>query len=514
MMDNIDELGPEIFLALVGPVGVDLDTIAGYLSDALRRVRYRPDPLIHLAHIMSDIDDKYEHLPKSPFDVYVDSHMSAGNDIRQKTGRNDAMALLGISVIQKERRSNPEQKTIQRRAFIIRSLKHPEEVHTLRHIYGSSFYLLAVHGSHHERKLYLAKRISDSHSSMDSSEEFYDVAERLIKRDHEELGIPHGQNLRDTFHRADVFFDIGQQEETLRAEVRRFVELIFGNVFTTPTRAEYAMFHAAAAALRSAEPGRQVGAAIATNEGDIVSVGTNEVPKASGGLYWCDDAIDRRQFKEGYDSNQSNKRNLIAETLEYLKKAHWLRQDLQDMERDELLKQALDGDSPALPRRSQIRGLIEFGRAVHAEMAALIDAARRGVSVLGGTMYVTTFPCHLCARHIVAAGIKRVHYIEPYPKSLAVTLYPDSIALERADSNQSQILFEPFFGISPRRYFDLFTAESRRGPDDKLKLFDPSHALPRFSAAERVYLDNEDEMRAKLNERLGTQATLWPRKEN
>src|SRR5205823_8721516 len=61
---------------------------------------------------------------------------------------------------------------------------------------------------------------------------------------------------------------------------------------------------------------------------------------------------------------------------------------------------------------SQIRNLIEFGRAVHAEMAALIDAARRGVSVAGCTMYVTTFPCHLCARHIVAAGIKRLVYIE------------------------------------------------------------------------------------------------------
>jgi deoxycytidylate deaminase len=76
--------------------------------------------------------------------------------------------------------------------------------------------------------------------------------------------------------------------------------------------------------------------------------------------------------------------------------------------------------------------VIEFGRAVHAEMAALMDSARRGVPVKNATLYCTTFPCHLCARHIVAAGIRRVVYIEPYPKSLAAQLYPDSIAVESA----------------------------------------------------------------------------------
>ncbi|MDN3612645.1 hypothetical protein QWZ16_23945 [Vibrio ostreicida] len=29
---------------------------------------------------------------------------------------------------------------------------------------------------------------------------------------------------------------------------------------------------------------------------------------------------------------------------------------------------------------------------------------------------VRLFPCHNCAKHIVASGIKRVVYVEPYPK--------------------------------------------------------------------------------------------------
>lgn len=56
---------------------------------------------------------------------------------------------------------------------------------------------------------------------------------------------------------------------------------------------------------------------------------------------------------------------------------------------------------------------------MHAEMFAITDAARRGLSVRDATLYCTTFPCHMCARHIIASGIRKVVYIEPYPKSMA-----------------------------------------------------------------------------------------------
>ena len=59
----------------------------------------------------------------------------------------------------------------------------------------------------------------------------------------------------------------------------------------------------------------------------------------------------------------------------------------------------------------------EYGRIVHAELGALAAAARSGLSVVDGTLYCTTFPCHNCAKHIVASGIVRVVYVEPYPKS-------------------------------------------------------------------------------------------------
>lgn len=51
--------------------------------------------------------------------------------------------------------------------------------------------------------------------------------------------------------------------------------------------------------------------------------------------------------------------------------------------------------------------------ACHAEMNVVAQAARHGVSLLGGTMVVTHAPCMICARLIVQAGIIRVVYPEP-----------------------------------------------------------------------------------------------------
>ena len=65
-------------------------------------------------------------------------------------------------------------------------------------------------------------------------------------------------------------------------------------------------------------------------------------------------------------------------------------------------------------RDSQLMAIIEYFRSVHAEMAALVTASRLGTTVKGATLYCTTFPCHECAKHIVAAGIERVVYVEPY----------------------------------------------------------------------------------------------------
>ena len=91
----------------------------------------------------------------------------------------------------------------------------------------------------------------------------------------------------------------------------------------------------------------------------------------------------------------------------------------------------LASDYSKTPARKASKNLkswtcLEFKCIIHAEMSAISDAARKGVAIQGATLYSTTFPCHLCAKHIVASGIKRVVYLEPYPKSYANALHGES----------------------------------------------------------------------------------------
>lgn len=62
-------------------------------------------------------------------------------------------------------------------------------------------------------------------------------------------------------------------------------------------------------------------------------------------------------------------------------------------------------------------------RTVHAEMNALVQAAKRGQSVDGASAYVTNMPCTNCAKALIAAGIKRVVVFSDYHKTLAIDFF-------------------------------------------------------------------------------------------
>lgn len=49
-------------------------------------------------------------------------------------------------------------------------------------------------------------------------------------------------------------------------------------------------------------------------------------------------------------------------------------------------------------------------RVVHAEMNAILQAARNGVRVEDSVLFVTLFPCRECAKAIANSGISEVHY--------------------------------------------------------------------------------------------------------
>jgi dCMP deaminase len=61
----------------------------------------------------------------------------------------------------------------------------------------------------------------------------------------------------------------------------------------------------------------------------------------------------------------------------------------------------------------------ELCRAVHAEQNAIIQAAVMGVVLSGATTYATNFPCVICAKMLINAGIKKIIYAAGYPDELS-----------------------------------------------------------------------------------------------
>jgi deoxycytidylate deaminase len=239
------------------------------------------------------------------------------------------------------------------------------------------------------------------------------------------------------------------------------VQALFGNNEITPTHDEYGMYIAKSASLRSAALTRQVGAAIFNRTGEIITMGCNEVPKAGGGTYWSEDPHDRRDIIQGYDPNEQMKSELLVDLIDRLKKGQHLDQSLaQKGDAADICKVLLADESSTI-KDSKVMDILEFGRDIHAEMSAICDAPRKGVRLLDSILYTTTFPCHICAKHIVASGVSRVVYLEPYPKSYARELHADSIKVEEAGASDG-VDFSPFIGISPYRYRDLFEKGRRK----------------------------------------------------
>jgi len=74
----------------------------------------------------------------------------------------------------------------------------------------------------------------------------------------------------------------------------------------------------------------------------------------------------------------------------------------------------------------------EICYAIHAEQNAVVQAAKLGISIDGGTLYCTHQPCSVCAKIIINAGIKRIVYQEGYPDPFALELINEAgVQLEK-----------------------------------------------------------------------------------
>ena len=71
-------------------------------------------------------------------------------------------------------------------------------------------------------------------------------------------------------------------------------------------------------------------------------------------------------------------------------------------------------------------------RTVHAEMNALIQAARRGHAVEGASAYITNMPCTTCSKSLITAGVKRIVIFSDYHDTMAEQFFAKAkVAIDR-----------------------------------------------------------------------------------
>jgi deoxycytidylate deaminase len=500
---------PELVFGLVGPIGVDLESVADCLSAALLDVGYDVKT-IRITELMKEVQVGL------PLDAsgYIDSYrqrIDYANKVRELLKRNDALAILAISAIREfrfEATGNVDEPK-SKQAYIIRQFKRPEEVKLLRSVYGRQFVQISAFAPSSYRKRRLATKERQSKKNLIPLADAENAANLLVRQDELEQDIGFGQNVRDAFPLGDLFVE-APDKRSCKQTIVRFVDALFGDNEASPTHDEYGVYLAKSASLRSSALTRQVGAAIFRNSGEVISLGCNEVPKAGGGTYWSGDPSDRRDFVEGRDPNDEKKSELIVDLVDRLMKGDHLSAELcANRDATAVAAKLLEDESVDGVRESKVMDLLEFGRDIHAEMCAITDAARKGISIEGATLYCTTFPCHLCAKHIVAAGIRRVVYIEPYPKSYAEDLHSDSIELD-APKHSGLVNFQRFIGISPYRYRDLFEKGKRKYQTGEARKWSKGEGqpmleviFPTYFKAETFVVDLISEAWRSLQERAG-----------
>lgn len=442
---------------IAGRIGSGASFVAEKIRHTLYGYRYDVEVIdastfIMTAWFLSQATDSSPDLAalRAKFDAEYSSPVARtrklqtlGNELRQRFGK-DVIARLAVRDA-----IAPKLKEVglgARQAFVIDSLKRPEEVDLLRRIFGGSFCAVGVTATDQKR----TERLRERKGYLE------DELKELSERDADESDNPFGQRSIKTILRADYYFanEYATKDE-VGTEAERLVGLLFGAAVYTPRADEFAMSVAFKAAARSACLSRSVGAALFSKTGALLATGCNDVPEFNGGLYTVESPQDRRCWTFGGKCyNDDEKALIVNELVEAL-----------------LSEESLwaSGGQPARAKvqgivaRSRIKRLIEFSRAVHAEMDAILCIARDSIPGLrGATLYCTTYPCHSCAKHIIASGIERVVYLEPYEKSLARKLHSDALLDTDKGQGRGGLRLDLYNGTAPPQYERFFDSSYGR----------------------------------------------------
>jgi len=209
------------------------------------------------------------------------SYINYGNKLRATFKDDSALAVLTIARLARKRSQLMKTGKIGSKyskiAFVLHQFKRKEEINLLRSLYGHQFFQISVYSRRGARVDFLSRKFANTENSPNNLQ-YRSFAENIVQVDYNEAKNDHGQKVEKIFHEADFIVNNDVQIPDPSAQINRFCRILFGANNISPTNIEYGMFIAKAAALRTLDLSRQVGAAVFSGDREIISLGSNEVP--------------------------------------------------------------------------------------------------------------------------------------------------------------------------------------------------------------------------------------------
>lgn len=349
-----------------------------------------------------------------------------GNNLRKLNG-DDYLIKMALNHV------NEEMPKAKYKGVVVDGIRNSGEIDALRH--WPHFYLFSVHAETSMRK----KRLVRSHVCADDQE-----FNELDARDQQE-NVPYGQQVKKCNYLSDIV--LLNDEQFSPDEPIKIKSFINSNIFSkyvvyiesisknekqlehSPSIEESLMTIAYVSSKQSHCLKRKVGAVIATKNGEVITTGYNDVPTGltpclqDSELQWCARDIAQQDIGQQFKNCPSCGSEIKIDTTcascsqritSFLKKCPNCSDDpcikvICPKCNIDIFNQFLSGRSPRTGR------LLDICRSLHAEENAILNLCRNGNSAgKDSVLYTTTFPCNLCANKIIAAGVKKIVYAEPY----------------------------------------------------------------------------------------------------
>lgn len=484
------------YLGIVAPLGVDSDIFFSALIEraanyGITLSTFKEGKKIIIRCKISEIIKINDMKCKTPESLKIYAKMQIFNELRSNKHRK----TLGQSIIELVRKTEKEISNFKNEIniIIIDQIKNVFEYELLSYLYRDNYTQIGLFSKPNKRNKYLETKFRNESTSQIDKKDLLDAlkmhttinlgsakkvnqyikvqkiseiangylksirndcSSALIMKDFEDTDKTYdktGQSVSKIYHRSHFYFDLDKPTTELNEQVDKFLEILLGKYKDYPTQSEFAMSVATQSSVRSNFPHRRhVGSAIISPHGELISSGSIRSPSGSPNTSLKDEDKIRQGYQKYKDDITDWESFLDKLNLKHLKSS------------GSAAKKSLKIDS-ILNLKKFISSSLDFHPCTHAEISSILDAAKMGASIRCSTLYATTYPCHLCAKDIITAGIKEVVYLEAYPKSKNDQLYPHNIT-DHEESDNTKIRFVPFFGVGPERFYFYYSLENK--PED------------------------------------------------